>query len=102
MVTLERFQAGKIHNKDVKDNDYILHLDIKPSNIFLGYEELHESGLLTGGLKNGIYPSIKLGDFGLAVHTSRKNSSNPASIRHIGTYYFQSPVSGSIAGRELF
>lgn len=50
----------------------ILHLDLKPPNIFLGYEKNSpdpSTGIMqSGGLFDlGIYPTLRVGDFGLAV-----------------------------------
>lgn len=99
-----------------KDGEYVVHADIKPKNIFLGYEELErpeetpldserleepieceQPHFQSGGLQNPedipIYPSIKLGDFGLAMYTSEQDEANPEKFRGVGTAYFQPPVS---------
>lgn len=70
----------------------ILHLDIKPLNIFLGYEELHRNDEHTGGLHNSQYPAVKLGDFGCAFLTHDNHNGNPRDCNGIGTTGYQAPV----------
>ncbi|KAK5090744.1 hypothetical protein LTR05_000920 [Lithohypha guttulata] len=82
--------------------DYLLHLDIKLDNIFLGYQEPYANSRTTGGVQgtehrdqvperreqgpehhqkdNPLplpYPAVKLGDFGCAELTSRSDFENP-------------------------
>ena len=85
--------------------DHILHLDIKPSNILLGYEQPHDPAR-TGGLYNEqiqsfanendldlpVYPSIKLADFGLAYYASHANPIEAERIRGGGTDGYIPPV----------
>lgn len=85
-------------------NDFILHLDIKPENIFLGYEETHaerrpEAPWRTGGLVEPLYPSVKMGDFGLAQYSYEGDdqdvpepAENPRGLLWQGTPGFKAPV----------
>lgn len=74
---------------------YLAHLDIKPENIFLGYEtpKRHDSKY-TGGLKddNVKYPTIKLGDFGLGLPLKRAADIAMHEVGEVGTPHYLSPV----------
>jgi len=85
-------------------NDFILHLDVKPENIFLGYEETYierryDEPWITGGLIEPLYPSVKLGDFGLAQYSFQGDeqdvpnpAANPGYLLWQGTPGFKAPV----------
>lgn len=87
-----------------RKNDFILHLDVKPENVFLGYEETHterhhDEPWITGGLIEPKYPSIKLGDFGLAQYSFLGDeqdvpdpADNPRGLLWQGTPGFKAPV----------
>ncbi|KAJ9648237.1 hypothetical protein H2199_001090 [Coniosporium tulheliwenetii] len=60
----------------------ILHLDLKPDNIFLA---------LLDPDRFRPYPQPKLGDFGLAVELFNNDSGNPLDFQHRGTKDFMPP-----------
>ncbi|KAK5073557.1 hypothetical protein LTR64_007307 [Lithohypha guttulata] len=95
--------------------DYLLHLDIKLDNIFLGYQEPYANSRTTGGVQgtehrdqvperreqgpehhqkdNPLplpYPAVKLGDFGCAELTSRSDFENPRVLSG-GTRHWRPP-----------
>jgi len=72
----------------------MIHADLKPENVFLGYEELYGSPEHTGGLANGMFPTIKIGDFGCAQFATDAGPNNHEDFWGIGTNGFQPPVSG--------
>lgn len=86
-----------LRNRTKPLGKYMTHCDIKPQNIFLGYEEHHDEDGPTGGLKDGRYPTIKLGDFGLAeLQDEMRRGSNFKDMAGIGTLNYLPPVSRSI------
>ncbi|KAL8957775.1 MAG: hypothetical protein Q9193_005040, partial [Seirophora villosa] len=56
-----------------------VHRDIKPANVFLGNPRTWDEG----GIE--IYPTAKLGDFGLAIATGPGDANNPRRYRAAGT-----------------
>lgn len=77
------------------DGDYILHADIKPDNVFLGYEEVYDQSMATGGLRTGEYPTIKLGDFGCATMADDEEPGDGSFAKFLnrGTPGYHPPVS---------
>jgi len=84
-------------------NDRILHFDIKPDNIFLGYQQpfnattSEKHGGLTQfeGKKRTIYPIIKLGDFGVAeLVGGEEDVDNPNTLWGVGTPLYKAPEIG--------
>lgn len=74
----------------------LIHFDIKPENIFLGYEAAKSSDPdVTGGLDGEIfnYPSIKLADFGLARVFVEDTEPSMEEIGARGTPTYFAPVS---------
>lgn len=72
----------------------VVHFDIKPNNVFLGYEGASElDGPLTGGAEHISYPMIKLGDFGIGEITNPQDKNNPSNMWGQGTSGFKPPVS---------
>lgn len=69
---------------DGRWDDYeIVHLDIKPANVFL-HTENRQSGV-------PFYPATKLGDWGLARVTHADDPENPSSLRTAGTPGYKAP-----------
>ena len=70
----------------------MLHMDLKHDNVFLGYErpsnEARDEIFLVSN-----YPTIKVGDFGLAVITGPEDADNPAGLWAAGTQDYMPPVS---------
>ncbi|KAL8710784.1 MAG: hypothetical protein Q9225_007232 [Loekoesia sp. 1 TL-2023] len=66
------------HDK-TPDNTETVHRDIKPANVFLG-----NPGTPTNGC-NPIYPTAKLGDFGIVIFTGTEDQENPFNYRGVGT-----------------
>ena len=77
------------------DRDYIIHADIKPDNVFLGYKEIYDQSKPTGGLRTGEYPTIKLGDFGCARMAKEEESIEESYSKFVnrGTPGYCPPVS---------
>jgi len=80
--------------------DRVLHFDIKPDNIFLGYEqpfevdatEKHGGMTQLEGETRTIYPIIKLGDFGIAELVGGKEDEvNPKALWGSGTRFYKAP-----------
>lgn len=72
----------------------ILHMDLKPGNILLGYPEPHEQSNRHGGLQTldrvgeiPVYPMIKLSDFGCSHWVEEDVYFN----RHLGTPGYKPP-----------
>jgi serine/threonine protein kinase len=65
---------------------FIIHLDMKPANLFLGdavdEHDFHFSN----------YPTVKVGDFGLAQLSSPNDARNPVDFRWCGTIGYRPPV----------
>ncbi|KAK5101223.1 hypothetical protein LTS08_004830 [Lithohypha guttulata] len=81
-------------------HERVVHFDIKPENIFLGYEKPvnNSEKSLYGGIAKfddvvTCFPMIKLGDFGIAEFTAYpdKSRKNPKSFWRIGTGFYRSP-----------
>jgi len=78
--------------RTINRNSRIIHFDIKPDNIFLGYKKLflNDSGL-HGGSNGEKYPLIKLADFGAGEFLSGHNHINPANFWENGTTFYLPP-----------
>lgn len=72
----------------------ILHRDLKPSNAFLS---LHPQPVPSGD-NWAAYPTIKLGDYGLAVETSPTDTRNPGDFTGAGTFSYQAPEQIHVQG----
>lgn len=75
--------------------DKVVHMDIKPENIFMSYPDHRanhgqEDGSSCGGTTKYDYPVIKLGDFGLCAWTGPDGPENPRAFGR-GTYCFIPP-----------
>lgn len=85
---------------NVKRGQKVVHFDIKPENIFLGYEEPFDKrasnnggiGSVDAKLRN-LYPTIKLGDFGISefLGEGRSDPDNPRQMWHRGTDFYKAP-----------
>lgn len=74
---------------------FVAHLDIKPENVFLGYETTKSRDPeLTGGLdgEDVGYPSIKLGDLGFAKRILDDEPISMRTLGRVGTPYYFAPV----------
>lgn len=90
----ETIPDPKEHKKNwVKDTYRLVHFDIKPDNIFLGYQQPFDSTEdKYGGHQSNVYPMVKIGDFGVAVMTGDKDDDNPAQrFWERGTKYYLPP-----------
>jgi serine/threonine protein kinase len=65
----------------------IIHRDLKPQNAFL---DLHPQPVSSGD-NWAAYPTVKLGDYGLAVETSSSDTRNPGDLTGAGTPSYQAP-----------
>lgn len=74
----------------------ILHRDLKPSNVFLS---LHPQSVPSQD-NWAAYPTIKLGDYGLAVETSPNDDRNPRDFRGAGTPAYQAPEQIHVQGDD--
>ena len=72
----------------------ILHRDLKPSNAFLS---VHPQPV-PSGFNWAAYPTIKLGDYGLAVETSPTDTRNPGDFTGAGTPSYQAPEQIHVEG----
>ncbi|KAL8824454.1 MAG: hypothetical protein Q9170_008146, partial [Blastenia crenularia] len=65
--------------------DTYVHCDIKPENIFLASsQEYNDDGI-------PIYPSARLGDFGIAIVTGVNDPDNPSLYKGRGTMGYKAP-----------
>lgn len=81
-----------------------VHLDVKPANIFLGYESAKsQNPTATGGLdgEDANYPSVKLGDFGVTENVSKIDNEGIRDCAGVGTPHYIAPVSWSSLGDIL-
>ncbi|KAI4251769.1 MAG: hypothetical protein L6R42_008240 [Xanthoria sp. 1 TBL-2021] len=63
-----------------------VHRDIKPDNIFLAAPQAYDNGGIP------IYPTARLGDFGLAIPTGEEDvHHNPYELKELGTYGYKAP-----------
>lgn len=78
---------------ELRDADRLIHFDIKPDNIFLGYEQPFDTNSKNyGGHQSNVYPMVKIGDFGVAMMTSEKdNHQKSGSFWGRGTKYYLAP-----------
>ena len=84
-VALVMEQGPFTHPESLKPNNGpVLHIDIKPENIFLGKPD--KKALFTK------YPTIKVADFGLSEMTHQEDPDNPSQYRK-GTLDHMAPVS---------
>lgn len=87
--------AVVLEGPEENDECYI-HLDVKPDNIFLGYENAKlQNPTTTGGLSGETvnYPSVKLGDFGVTEKVIKRKNYGLIGTQGVGTTYFKAPVS---------
>lgn len=95
------------------NHDHVLHLDVKPRNIVLGYETAHNAQRIGGiqaqshqerrgdadtDLSIPEYPSLKLADFGVSVLSSRTSPVKFKQTKAHGTLGFFPPVRGIVRG----
>jgi serine/threonine protein kinase len=84
------FISGRAYPKD----HHMLHMDLKHDNVFLGYER--SSNVTSNAtIHTSMYPTIKVGDFGLAAITGPEDIDNPTSLWGIGTQDYMPPVSST-------
>lgn len=76
--------------KKLRKNWGIVHLDLKPANVCLGYPEENESGEIALGIPE--YPSVKLSDFGLSEVTGPGDPDNPSLLFDTCTATYRPPV----------
>lgn len=74
-------EKGELDDNPISSWDLILHLDLKPANVFLGLP-------LTG--KHG-YPTPKIGDFGLCTLVGPNDTRAPNEYLYTGTPLFRPP-----------
>jgi serine/threonine protein kinase len=67
-------------------------MDLKHDNVFLGYERPSNDAQDETFLASN-YPTIKVGDFGLAVITGPGDADNPTGLWATGTPDYMPPVS---------
>jgi serine/threonine protein kinase len=79
---------GRAYPKD----HHMLHMDLKHDNVFLGYERQSNTTSIET-IHASRYPTIKLGDLGLAVITGPDDDDNPHSLWGTGTEDWKPPVS---------
>lgn len=72
----------------------ILHRDLKPQNVFL---DLHPQPVPSGD-DWAAYPTVKLGDYGLAVETLPADTRNPDDFTGAGTPSYQAPEQIHVQG----
>jgi serine/threonine protein kinase len=84
------FITGEAYPKDY----HMLHMDLKHDNVFLGYERPSNETRGEPILVNN-YPTIKVGDFGLAVITGAEDADNPSALWATGTPDYMPPVSST-------
>ena len=97
--------------------DHVLHLDIKPANILLGYEIAHDDDHIGGFQalqhlldemnfkeKAGFpqYPSIKIADFGVSSFSEHDRPVKFNSLRARGTFGFMPPVRNALTSNVLY
>ncbi|ERF72103.1 hypothetical protein EPUS_02894 [Endocarpon pusillum Z07020] len=73
----------------------LIHSDIKPPNIFLGYHAHPKSPW-------HVYPVVKVGDFGLASLTNHLDPRNPQSFVKNGTAWYLPPESRAKEYRDKY
>lgn len=80
---------GPFHGLDggFIEGPYVLHFDLKPSNIFLSDPVDEEDYDFSN------FPTVKMADFGVAKLTSPDDSQNPKDYRGLGTKGYHPPVS---------
>ena len=101
-----RFPRGQPVPEDGELNFEIVHRDLKPSNgktllieIFSNWNN-HSMNTVFLGQENAekgfpFYPVTKVGDFGLAVMTSDRDTNNPNAYRGAGSEGYMAPVSAN-------
>lgn len=77
MATGTRLPAGEA---------WLLHLDLKPENIFLDDPVDSPNYIFIN------YPTVKVGDFGIAQLSSPNDATNPTFLRYAGTEGYDPPV----------
>lgn len=83
-----------VDNSELGNNWYMLHMDLKPAQIFLGYQPPIVPGIDPGTPPpRWTYPTIKMSDFGLASFTHIGDGTNPRHFWDTGTDCFKPPVS---------
>lgn len=82
-----------LRSTPLNDTDEVVNFDIKTVNVFLGYAERRKNASRRGGTTRYDYPTIKLGDFGMAFFTGEDDHDNPCLYFAHGTRHCRPPVS---------
>ncbi|KAL8897056.1 MAG: hypothetical protein Q9207_007406 [Kuettlingeria erythrocarpa] len=86
-LALASLSLQKVAASEPKGLQVGVHRDIKPQNVFLGQPGPWDEGYME------MYPTTKLGDFGLVIYTGRTDKGNPRNYKGEGTPGYMALVS---------